>query len=156
MAQAAESDKRLAGGQARPMEGLPLGIKDLICTKGIKTTSASICSKNFIFLLISTVTQNLFDAGAVMLGKTNMDEFAMGSSNMTSYFGNCISPGREKDRPEKELVPGGSSGGSAAAVAAKLCLAATASDTGGSIRQTAAYCGLVGIKPPMGFVQGVA
>lgn len=150
LVQAHESDLRLAQGNARPLEGLPLGIKDLFCTKGVRTTAGSKILENFIPPYESTVTQNLFDAGAVMLGKTNMDEFAMGSSNMTSYFGNCLNPWREKDRPEKELVPGGSSGGSAAAVSGNLCLAATASDTGGSIRQPAAYCGLVGIKPTYG------
>lgn len=148
--QAKQSDIRLSQGTARPMEGLPLGIKDLFCTKGVRTTSGSKILENFVPPYESTVTQNLFDAGAVMLGKTNMDEFAMGSSNMTSYFGDCVNPWREKNRPEKKLVPGGSSGGSAAAVAGKLCLAATASDTGGSIRQPAAYCGLVGIKPTYG------
>lgn len=148
--QAKESDARIQKGQTRPLEGLPLGIKDLFCTKGVRTTSGSKILDNFVPQYESTVSQNLFDAGAVMLGKTNMDEFAMGSSNLTSYYGGSINPWREKDRPEKDLVPGGSSGGSAAAVAGKLCLAATASDTGGSIRQPAAYCGLVGIKPTYG------
>ncbi len=148
--QAKQSDSHLKQGTARPLEGLPLGIKDLFCTKDVRTTAGSKILENFVPSYESTVTQNLFDAGAVMLGKTNMDEFAMGSSNMTSYFGDCINPWREKNRPEKDLVPGGSSGGSAAAVAGKLCLAATASDTGGSIRQPAAYCGLVGIKPTYG------
>ncbi|WP_032113805.1 Asp-tRNA(Asn)/Glu-tRNA(Gln) amidotransferase subunit GatA [Candidatus Paracaedibacter symbiosus] len=148
--QAKQSDIRLQQGGARPLEGLPLAIKDLFCTKGVRTTAGSKILENFVPQYESTVSQNLFDAGAVMLGKTNMDEFAMGSSGLTSYFGGSINPWREKDRPEKDIVPGGSSGGSSAAVAGKLCLAATASDTGGSIRQPAAYCGLVGIKPTYG------
>lgn len=150
ISQARLADERLQKGQARPLEGLPLGIKDLFCTKGVRTTAGSKMLENFVPGYESTVTQNLLDAGAVMLGKTNMDEFAMGSSNLTSYYGGSINPWREKNRPEKDLVPGGSSGGSSAAVAAKLCLAATASDTGGSIRQPATYCGLVGIKPTYG------
>jgi aspartyl-tRNA(Asn)/glutamyl-tRNA(Gln) amidotransferase subunit A len=148
--QAKESDKRIQKDQARPMEGLPLGIKDLFCTKGVRTTCGSKILETFVPPYESTVTQNLFNAGAVMLGKTNMDEFAMGSSNLTSYYGPSINPWREKDHPEKDLVPGGSSGGSASAVAGRLCLAATGSDTGGSIRQPAAYCGLVGMKPTYG------
>lgn len=148
--QAAESDKNLAAGKARKLEGLPLGIKDLFCTKDVRTTAGSKILSNFIPQYESTVTQNLWDEGAVMLGKTNMDEFAMGSSNMTSYYGNVINPWKETDRPEKDLTPGGSSGGSAAAVAGRIALATTASDTGGSIRQPAAFCGLVGIKPTYG------
>lgn len=148
--QAAESDKRLASGSTLKLEGLPLGIKDLFCTKGVRTTACSKILNNFVPQYESTVTQNLWNEGAVMLGKTNMDEFAMGSSNMTSYYGNAINPWRESARPEKDLTPGGSSGGSASAVAARLALATTASDTGGSIRQPAAFCGLVGIKPTYG------
>lgn len=148
--QAAESDKNLSAGKARKLEGLPLGIKDLFCTKDVRTTAGSKILSDFIPQYESTVTQNLWDEGAVMLGKTNMDEFAMGSSNMTSYYGNVINPWKDADRPEKDLTPGGSSGGSAAAVAGRIALATTASDTGGSIRQPAAFCGLVGIKPTYG------
>jgi aspartyl-tRNA(Asn)/glutamyl-tRNA(Gln) amidotransferase subunit A len=152
MEAAKESDHRLSAKSKagiRPLEGIPLGIKDLYCTKGVRTTACSHILHNFEPAYESTVTQNLWDAGAVMLGKLNMDEFAMGSSNETSYFGPCISPWRAKNSTEK-LVPGGSSGGSAAAVAAGLCLGATASDTGGSIRQPAAFTGTVGIKPTYG------
>ncbi len=148
--QAKASDARLANGTARKLEGLPIAIKDLYCTKGVKTTASSKILYNFVPQYESTVTQNLWNEGAVMLGKVSMDEFAMGSSNTTSHFGNVISPWKEKDRPEKQLCPGGSSGGSAAAVAARTALAATASDTGGSIRQPAAFTGLVGIKPTYG------
>jgi len=147
---AKESDKRLNSGTARSLEGLPLGIKDLFCTKGTRTTAGSKILENFVPPYESTVTQNLFDAGAVMLGKTNMDEFAMGSANLTSAYGPVLSPWRRTSDPSNPLVPGGSSGGSAAAVAGHLALAATASDTGGSIRQPAAFTGLVGIKPTYG------
>ncbi|HEX2589855.1 MAG TPA: Asp-tRNA(Asn)/Glu-tRNA(Gln) amidotransferase subunit GatA [Rhizomicrobium sp.] len=143
------SDARIAKGEARPLEGLPLAIKDLFCTKGVKTTAGSNILNNFIPPYESTVSQNLWDAGAVMLGKTNMDEFAMGSSNETSFFGGVTNPWRAKNSNQK-LVPGGSSGGSAAAVAGSLCLAATGTDTGGSIRQPAAVTGTVGIKPTYG------
>ncbi len=149
---AKESDKRLGAKSKagiRPLEGIPLGVKDLYCTKGVRTTACSHILANFEPTYESTVTQNLWDAGAVMLGKLNMDEFAMGSSNETSYLGSCISPWRAHNSTEK-LVPGGSSGGSAAAVAAGFCLGATASDTGGSIRQPAAFTGTVGIKPTYG------
>lgn len=149
---ARESDRRFAGKarpEFRPLEGIPLGVKDLFCTKGVRTTAGSHILGGFEPTYESTVTQNLWNAGAVMLGKLNMDEFAMGSSNETSYFGPCINPWRAKGSSEK-LVPGGSSGGSAAAVAAGLCLGATASDTGGSIRQPAAFTGTVGIKPTYG------
>jgi aspartyl-tRNA(Asn)/glutamyl-tRNA(Gln) amidotransferase subunit A len=148
--QAKEADQRLARGEGRKLEGLPLGVKDLFCTKGTRTTAGSKILENFIPQYESTVTQNLWNEGAVMLGKTNMDEFAMGSSNITSYFGPVVNPWREKNHPEKGLVPGGSSGGSVAAVAARIALAATASDTGGSIRQPASFCGLVGILPTYG------
>ncbi len=147
---AKESDKRLSSGTSRSLEGLPLGIKDLFCTKGTRTTAGSKILENFVPPYESTVTQNLFDAGAVMLGKTNMDEFAMGSANLTSAYGPTLSPWRRASDPSNPLVPGGSSGGSAAAVAGRLALAATASDTGGSIRQPAAFTGLVGIKPTYG------
>lgn len=150
LVQAKEADKRIASNEARPMEGLPLGIKDLFCTKNIRTTAGSKILSNFVPKYESTVSQNLLDAGAVFLGKTNMDEFAMGSANLTSAFGPAISPWKRKSNPNKQMVPGGSSGGSAAAVAARLALATTASDTGGSIRQPAAFTGLVGIKPTYG------
>ena len=153
-AQAKEADKHLAAGKARALEGLPLGNKDLFATRGIRTTACSKILGNFIPPYESTVGQNLWDAGAVMLGKLNNDEFAMGSSNETSAFGNVVSPWRRKGRDGKpstdKLVPGGSSGGSSAAVSADLCLAATATDTGGSIRQPAALTGTVGIKPTYG------
>ena len=137
MAMAAESDARIAKGEARPLEGLPLAIKDLFCTKGVRTTAGSNILNNFIPPYESTVSQNLWDAGAVMLGKTNMDEFAMGSSNETSFYKPVANPWRAKNS-NQTLVPGGSSGGSASAVAANLCLGATGTDTGGSIRQPAA------------------
>jgi aspartyl-tRNA(Asn)/glutamyl-tRNA(Gln) amidotransferase subunit A len=146
---AAASDARIAKGEARPLEGLPLAIKDLFCTKGVKTTAGSNILNNFIPPYESTVTQNLWDAGAVMLGKTNMDEFAMGSSNETSFYKPVLSPWRAKNS-NAALVPGGSSGGSASSVAANLCLGATGTDTGGSIRQPAAVTGTVGLKPTYG------
>ncbi|WP_020175309.1 Asp-tRNA(Asn)/Glu-tRNA(Gln) amidotransferase subunit GatA [Methyloferula stellata] len=149
LAAAAQSDEKLAKGEARPLEGLPLGIKDLYCTKGVQTTAGSHMLEGFVPPYESTVSSNLLRDGANMLGKLNMDEFAMGSSNETSYFGPVVSPWRRAG-DTKPLTPGGSSGGSAAAVAAHLCLAATASDTGGSIRQPAAFTGTVGIKPTYG------
>jgi aspartyl-tRNA(Asn)/glutamyl-tRNA(Gln) amidotransferase subunit A len=149
MAMAAASDARLAKGKGGALEGLPLAIKDLFCTKGVKTTAGSRILGNFVPPYESTVTQNLWNAGAVMLGKTNMDEFAMGSSNETSAAGPVFNPWRAKNS-NANLVPGGSSGGSAAAVAGDLCLAATGTDTGGSIRQPAAVTGTVGIKPTYG------
>ncbi len=142
-------DKRIAAGEAGPLEGIPLGIKDLFCTSGVLTTAASHILDGFVPEYESRVTQNLWDAGAVMLGKLNLDEFAMGSSNETSYYGNVVNPWRREDE-EIALVPGGSSGGSAAAVAAGLCAAATGTDTGGSIRQPASFTGLVGFKPTYG------
>ncbi len=144
------SDVRRAEGKAGKLEGAPLGIKDLYCTKGVRTTACSNILDEFTPTYESTVTQNLWDAGAVMLGKLNMDEFAMGSSNETSRFGPVANPWRRNDGANAKLTPGGSSGGSAAAVAADLCLGATASDTGGSIRQPAAFTGTVGIKPTYG------
>lgn len=150
LAQAACSDEKIAKGSAGALEGLPIGIKDLFCTKGVRTTAGSKILDNFIPPYESTVTQNLWNAGAVMLGKVNMDEFAMGSANLNSAYGPVINPWRRIDDPTKDLVPGGSSGGSVAAVAGHMALAATASDTGGSIRQPAAFCGLVGIKPTYG------
>ena len=144
------ADNNLAKpGKARALEGIPLGIKDLFATKGVHTQACSHVLDGFKPTYESTVTQNLWDAGAVMLGKLNMDEFAMGSSNETSYYGPVINPWRAKGK-NADLVPGGSSGGSAAAVAASLCLGATATDTGGSIRQPAALTGTVGIKPTYG------
>ncbi len=148
-AMADESDKRIARGDARPLEGLPLAIKDLFCTKGVRTTAASHILEPFVPTYESTVTQKLWNDGAVMLGKVNLDEFAMGSSNETSYFGPVENPWR-KPGDNKSRVPGGSSGGSAAAVSARFALAATGTDTGGSIRQPAAFCGIVGIKPTYG------
>jgi len=149
LAMAARSDERLARGEAGPLEGIPLGIKDLFCTEGVQTTAASHILEGFVPPYESTVTTHLWRDGAVMLGKLNLDEFAMGSSNETSYFGPVISPWRRAGS-NQALVPGGSSGGSAAAVAAKLCFGATATDTGGSIRQPAAFTGTVGIKPTYG------
>jgi aspartyl-tRNA(Asn)/glutamyl-tRNA(Gln) amidotransferase subunit A len=143
------ADLRLAKGDGGPLEGLPLGIKDLFCTEGVRTTACSHILENFVPSYESTVTSNLWRDGAVMLGKLNNDEFAMGSSNETSYFGPVVSPWR-RGQDAAKLVPGGSSGGSAAAVAANLCLGATGTDTGGSIRQPAAFCGIVGMKPTYG------
>ena len=143
------ADARLSGGDAPSMCGLPIGIKDLFCTKGVPSQAASKILEGFLPEYESTVSQNLADAGAVMLGKLNMDEFAMGSSNETSTYGNAINPWR-RGNEDTALTPGGSSGGSASAVAADLCLAATGTDTGGSIRQPAAFTGTVGIKPTYG------
>lgn len=146
---ASRSDERLAGGQAGELEGIPLGIKDLFATEGVHTQAGSHILDGFEPRYESTVTSNLWADGAVMLGKLNMDEFAMGSSNETSYFGPVKNPWRRKGS-NVDLVPGGSSGGSAASVAAHLCAGATATDTGGSIRQPAAFTGTVGIKPTYG------
>ena len=143
------SDARRAQGQAGVLDGAPLGIKDLFCTEGVRTTACSNILGNFIPTYESTVTSNLWRDGAVMLGKLNLDEFAMGSSNETSVFGPVVNPWRAEGSNTK-LTPGGSSGGSATAVAADLCLGATATDTGGSIRQPAAFTGTVGIKPTYG------
>ncbi len=143
------SDARFAKGEGGPLEGLPLGIKDLFCTDGMRTTACSHILDNFVPTYESTVTANLWRDGAVLLGKTNNDEFAMGSSNETSHSGPVVSPWRRRGSDVK-LVPGGSSGGSAAAVAAGLCIGATGTDTGGSIRQPAAFCGIVGLKPTYG------
>ena len=149
LAMAAESDRRIAVGDARALEGVPLGIKDLFSTEGIHTQAASHVLDAFRPTYESTVTANLWADGAVMLGKLNMDEFAMGSSNETSYYGPVVNPWRSQGS-NAPLVPGGSSGGSATAVAARLCAGATATDTGGSIRQPAAFTGTVGIKPTYG------
>jgi aspartyl-tRNA(Asn)/glutamyl-tRNA(Gln) amidotransferase subunit A len=148
-AMAKASDAKLARGEAGALEGIPLGIKDLYATKGVHTQACSHILDGFKPTYESTVTENLWRDGAVMLGKLNMDEFAMGSSNETSYYGNVINPWRRKNS-NAALVPGGSSGGSATAVAAHICAAATATDTGGSIRQPAAFTGTVGIKPTYG------
>ncbi len=141
------ADQHLASGDAPDMCGLPIGIKDLFCTKGVPSQAASRILEGFKPEYESTVSQKLRDSGAVMLGKLNMDEFAMGSSNETSIYGDVVNPWK---LGEQALTPGGSSGGSAAAVAADLCLAATGTDTGGSIRQPAAFTGTVGIKPTYG------
>ena len=146
--QAAAADKALAAGDARPLLGLPLAIKDLFCTAGARTTAGSRILAPFIPPYESTVTANLLRDGAVFLGKANLDEFAMGSSNMTSAYGPVQNPWTRADGAK--LVPGGSSGGSAAAVAARLALGATATDTGGSIRQPASFCGIAGVKPTYG------
>ncbi|MBX9774919.1 MAG: Asp-tRNA(Asn)/Glu-tRNA(Gln) amidotransferase subunit GatA [Xanthobacteraceae bacterium] len=148
-AMAKDADTRLKSSDARPLEGIPLGIKDLFATKDVRTTACSRILDNFVPTYESTVTSQLWRDGAVMLGKLNNDEFAMGSSNETSCFGPVINPWRRKGS-NAALVPGGSSGGSSAAVAARLCLGATATDTGGSIRQPAAFTGTVGIKPTYG------
>ncbi len=146
---AAKADADLAKGDAPAMCGIPLGIKDLFCTKGVASQAGSRILEGFKPEYESTVTQNLWNNGAVMLGKLNMDEFAMGSSNETSVYGNVVNPWR-RGNDDAPLTPGGSSGGSAAAVAADLCLAATGTDTGGSIRQPAAFTGITGIKPTYG------
>ena len=146
LTQAAASDARRKSGEAGTLEGIPLAIKDLFCTRGVRTTAASRILGDFAPPYESTVTQKLADAGAVTLGKANLDEFAMGSSNTTSAFGNVINPW-STDIP---LTPGGSSGGSAAAVAARIAMGATGTDTGGSVRQPAAFCGIVGIRPTYG------
>jgi aspartyl-tRNA(Asn)/glutamyl-tRNA(Gln) amidotransferase subunit A len=143
------SDMRRKSGHIGKMEGIPVGVKDLFCTKGVLSTSCSHILDGFKPTYESTVTANLFHNGAVMLGKTNMDEFAMGSTNLTSYYGGVINPWKRKN-DNTDLVPGGSSGGSAAAISAYMCMGALGSDTGGSIRQPAAFCGNVGIKPTYG------
>jgi len=152
MAEAA--DQRLARGEGRPLDGIPIAVKDLYCTKGVLTTAGSHILDGFRPPYESTVTEKLWQAGAVMLGKANLDEFAMGSSNTTSWYGPVENPWRKQSErhsgDNRPLVPGGSSGGSAAAVAAHAAVAATGTDTGGSIRQPASYCGIVGLKPSYG------
>src|SRR4249919_2573388 len=148
-AMAKAADARIAKGAAGPLEGIPLAIKDMFCTQGVRTTACSHILDNFVPTYESTVSGQLWRDGAVLLGKTNNDEFAMGSSNETSFMGTVTSPWRRKDS-NTPLVPGGSSGGSAAAVAAHLALGATGTDTGGSIRQPAALSGIVGMKPTYG------
>ena len=143
------ADERRHRGEAGPLEGIPLAIKDLFCTAGVQTPPAATFWKASCRPMISTVTSNLWRDGAVMLGKVNLDEFAMGSSNMTSAYGPVESPWRRAG-DNRPLVPGGSSGGSAAAVSARLALGATGTDTGGSIRQPASFCGIVGMKPTYG------
>ncbi|HEY1096891.1 MAG TPA: Asp-tRNA(Asn)/Glu-tRNA(Gln) amidotransferase subunit GatA [Alphaproteobacteria bacterium] len=147
--QAKASDARRAKNEAGLMDGIPIAMKDLYCTKGVRTTASSNILKNYVPEYESTVSGNLFNQGAVMLGKVALDEFAMGSSNTTSAYGNVISPWRANDS-DKQLVPGGSSGGSAAAVSGRLAIAATGTDTGGSIRQPASVTGITGIKPTYG------
>ncbi|MEM7499752.1 MAG: Asp-tRNA(Asn)/Glu-tRNA(Gln) amidotransferase subunit GatA [Pseudomonadota bacterium] len=149
LAMADAADKRRAGGEDSPLLGIPLGIKDVYCTEGLPAQSASRILDGFVPPYESTVTAKLWEAGAVQLGKLNMDEFAMGSSTENTVYGPCVSPWR-REGDAAPIVPGGSSGGSAAAVAADLCLGATATDTGGSIRQPAAFCGVVGVKPTYG------
>lgn len=144
----ASDDRRAASGPASAMDGIPIAMKDLFCTEGVQTTAASHILEGFVPPYESTVSGKLRDAGAVMLGKTNLDEFAMGSANITSHFGSVTNPWKGTDGVD--VVPGGSSGGSAAAVAARSCLAATGTDTGGSIRQPASFCGIVGMKPTYG------
>ncbi len=141
------ADDNIAKDKARELEGIPLAIKDLYCTKGVRTTASSKMLENFVPEYESTVSKKLLDAGISMLGKTSMDEFAMGSTNLTSYFGEVKNPYK---RNGEDLVPGGSSGGSASAVASGMAMAATGSDTGGSIRQPSSFCGLVGMKPTYG------
>ncbi|MEJ2374474.1 MAG: Asp-tRNA(Asn)/Glu-tRNA(Gln) amidotransferase subunit GatA [Pseudolabrys sp.] len=148
-AMAKASDARIAKGEAKPLDGIPIGVKDMFCTADVRTTACSHILDTFVPGYESTVTANLWRDGAVLLGKTNCDEFAMGSSNETSYFNPVISPWRRRGS-NTPLVTGGSSGGSAAAVAANLCLAAIGTDTGGSIRQPAAFTGTVGMKPTYG------
>ena len=145
-----QADAKRKGGGDAPLLGIPLGIKDLFCTEGVQTTAASKILQGFVPTYESSVTTNLLRDGAVFLGKLNLDEFAMGSSNTTSYYGNVVNPWQSASKPDMQLVPGGSSGGSASAVAARLCLGATGTDTGGSIRQPAAFCGITGLKPTYG------
>ncbi|ODU21464.1 MAG: aspartyl/glutamyl-tRNA amidotransferase subunit A [Sphingomonas sp. SCN 67-18] len=150
LAAADAADKARADKALKPLSGVPIGMKDLFCTKGVETTAASAILGGFTPTYESAVSANLFAAGAGMLGKLNMDQFAMGSSNETSAFGNVISPWRRNDGGNAPLAPGGSSGGSSSAVSARLCPAATGTDTGGSIRQPAAFTGISGIKPTYG------
>ena len=145
-----ESQKRYENGNPLPLDGIPLGIKDLFCTKGIRTTASSKILSNFTPNYESFVTQKLLDDGSIFIGKNNCDEFAMGSSNETSFFGPVKNPWKNKNYPTDDLVPGGSSGGSAAAVAEGTCVASMGTDTGGSIRQPASLCGIVGLKPTFG------
>ncbi|KJV57287.1 amidase family protein [Orientia chuto str. Dubai] len=146
---AKKADTLIQSNQARPIEGIPLSIKDLFCTNGILTTAASRMLHNFIPFYDSTVYSKIINAGGIMLGKGNMDEFAMGSANISSYFGKVINPWKAEN-DDADLTPGGSSGGSSAAVSAFMAMAALGSDTGGSVRQPASYTGTVGMKPSYG------
>ncbi len=150
LAAADAADAARASGELKPLSGVPIGMKDLFCTEGVQTTAASHILEGFVPTYESTVSGKLWAAGAGMLGKLNLDQFAMGSSNETSYFGNVISPWKRNDGGNAALAPGGSSGGSASAISARLCPAATGTDTGGSIRQPAAFVGISGIKPTYG------
>ncbi len=150
LAAADAADAARVAGDLKPLSGVPIGMKDLFCTEGTQTTAASHMLEGFIPTYESTVSAKLWAAGAGMLGKLNLDQFAMGSSNETSYFGNVISPWKRNDGGNAALAPGGSSGGSASAISARLCPAATGTDTGGSIRQPAAFVGISGIKPTYG------
>ncbi|UKK85372.1 Asp-tRNA(Asn)/Glu-tRNA(Gln) amidotransferase subunit GatA [Sphingopyxis sp. BSN-002] len=150
LAAAKQADADRSAGSLKPLSGVPIGMKDLFATNGVQTTAASHMLEGFVPRYESTVSQKLWDAGAGMLGKLNLDQFAMGSSNETSYFGNVISPWKRNDGGNAALAPGGSSGGSSSAIAARLCPAATGTDTGGSIRQPAAFTGISGIKPTYG------
>ena len=150
IAAAKQADADRSAGSLKPLSGVPIGMKDLFATNGVQTTAASHMLEGFVPRYESTVSQKLWDAGCGMLGKLNLDQFAMGSSNETSYFGNVISPWKRNDGGNAALAPGGSSGGSSSAIAARLCPAATGTDTGGSIRQPAAFVGISGIKPTYG------
>ncbi|XVN42972.1 MAG: Asp-tRNA(Asn)/Glu-tRNA(Gln) amidotransferase subunit GatA [Candidatus Rickettsia vulgarisii] len=150
LAQAKISDQNYIENKARSLEGIPIAVKDLFCTREVLTTAGSKMLSNFIPTYESTVSQKTKDQGTIMLGKANMDEFAMGSANITSYFGNVINPWKAADAPTTPLVPGGSSGGSSAAVSSFIAMAATGSDTGGSVRQPASFTGTVGFKPTYG------
>ncbi len=150
IAAAKQADADRSAGSLKPLSGVPIGMKDLFCTNGVQTTAASHMLEGFVPRYESTVSQKLWDAGCGMLGKLNLDQFAMGSSNETSYFGTVISPWKRNDGGNAALAPGGSSGGSSSAIAARLCPAATGTDTGGSIRQPAAFTGISGIKPTYG------
>src|SRR5690349_14462434 len=150
LAQADAADADLAAGKVAPLTGIPLAIKDLFCTEGVRTMAGSRILEPFVPPYESTVSANLLRDGAIFLGKANMDEFAMGSSNMTSAYGPVANPWTRRQDKSAILVPGGSSGGSAAAVAARIAMGATGTDTGGSIRQPASFCGIVGMKPTYG------